>query len=190
MVARHNDVARNIHYALCKKYGLKPVHYTQVVPGVLENGAAILYWDQNLVTTTKLAHNKPDIALFDKLENRMYIIEVSVAWYSRISAAEHLKYRRYAMNSERAENEWQASLDPTAQVGLNLATELQKDRGCRVDVLPIVVGSCGEVSNSLHSHIEALGFKGASVDVLIERLTRSAVIGTHHIIKAHLSIPE
>ncbi len=152
------------------------------MPGVLENEKAILYWDQNLATNTKLAHNRPDITVFDKIANRTVLIEVSVAWYTRIVEAEEFKYSRDAVNSERTQDsEWGQVVHP----GPNLATELQKDWKCRVSVVPVIIGACGEISKNLPDFLQWI--VPNSTDTLIERLSRSAVLGTNQIIKVHLA---
>jgi len=181
----------NTQCRMCKEPvsdSLTPTHYTQSVPGVLENDSVIIYWDQNLVTSNKLAHNKPDIAVVDKNENRMVLIEVTVTWYSRITTAEKLKYSRYAVNSEESQtNVWEGAQQGTIPVGRNLSTELQTDRGCRVDVAPIVIGTCGEVGKNIHKHLSLIGINGGPAEKLIERMCRSAILGTHRIVCAHLS---
>ncbi|KAL6730476.1 hypothetical protein Aduo_001451 [Ancylostoma duodenale] len=56
----------------------------------------------------------------------------------------------------------------------------------RVDVIPTVVGACGEVTPNLRRDINALESPD-NTDVLIERIESAAVMGSNRLVKCHLS---
>ena len=73
--------------------------------------------------------------------------------------------------------------------GENLATELGRDLGYVVTVIPIVIGALGEVTWNTSQYFSKLGLPESEVEDLMERCERSAVIGSGVIIKAHFSVP-
>lgn len=187
MVKRHNSVARNIYYALCVKYGFETRHFNQTIEGRRKVGPIELYWDHPLVTTTKVAHHRPDIVVIDRAKKTVMVIEVSVSWQTRLDTQEKRKYAKYAVNSTLPEGQ-ELDSNGTFPVGDNLATELGRDHGCVVTVLPLIVGALGEVSHGLVTNLAKLDLP--RTDVLLERICRSAVIGSAIIIKAHCSVPQ
>lgn len=188
MVKRHNSVARNIYYALCVKYGFETRHFNQKIEGHRTEGPIEIYWDHPVITRQKVLHHRPDIIVIDNLRRTVTIVEVSVSWHTRICKQEKRKYAKYAVNSTLPEST-ELNSDGTFPVGDNLATEMGRDLGYVVTVLPIVVGAIGEVSKNILGYLSKLSLPGSS-DHLIERMSRSAVIGSCVIIKAHCSVPQ
>ena len=97
-IDRHDSVARNIHYKLCQRYDLTPLHYSQKVDPVLENERIKLYWNQPVQTKTILRHNKPDLIVFDKIGETALIIEVAISWFTGIGRQMEIKRNRYCVN--------------------------------------------------------------------------------------------
>jgi hypothetical protein len=187
MVTRHNSVAATLYNAICRKLGCETRHYNQRIEGIRKWDQYELYWDHPITTTRTLRHYRPDIVLFDNSLKRATIIEVSVSWYTHLEAQERRKYAKYAINSELPENQ-PLNAEGTFPNGNNLASELGRDRGHVVAVIPIVVGALGEISKNTHGNLLKLNFTPAECENLIERLARSAVIGSACIIKAHCSV--
>lgn len=184
-VERHNAVARNIYYALCKKYQLTPVHYTQQIPPVRENDKCKILWDLEMQTKVPLKHRKPDIAVFDKEAPQWIIIEVAIAHASGLNQQRDLKINRYTVNSMELADDTDLPYPP----GPNLLGDIMATYGTRVKFVPIVVGVCGEHLPVVKKDLElSLDLKGEEATNLIERLSRSAVLGTARIVRAHLAI--
>ncbi|KAL6730477.1 hypothetical protein Aduo_001451 [Ancylostoma duodenale] len=95
---------------------------------------------------------------------------------------EERKIGKYGINSTLPQDTAVGSFYP----GPNLRSVLQKDRMCRVDVIPTVVGACGEVTPNLRRDINALESPD-NTDVLIERIESAAVMGSNRLVKCHLS---
>ena len=181
-IDRHDSVARNIHYKLCQRYDLTPQHYSQKVEPVLENERIKLYWNQPVQTKTIIRHNKPDIIVFDKIGKTALIIEVAVSWFTGISRQIEIKRNRYCVNGN-----WDDDLKLPYPSGDNLTRELQTS-GWTVTFLPVVIGTNGELLSSSIEQIQAiLDFNKEAMEKCIERLQRSAVLGTSRVIKNHLA---
>lgn len=182
-IDRHDSVARNIHYRICEKFNLKPPHYSQRVENIMENDQIKLYWGQPVQTKAIVRHNKPDIVIFEKISKRCTVIEVAVSWFTGIVRQTEIKTNRYCVNGN-----WEEDLKLPYPRGDNLLKELQS-MGWKADFLPVVVGTCGEVLEGLKDRmVEHLGIsKDRAVDC-IERMERSAVLGTSRIIQNHLSL--
>ena len=62
---RHDNVARRVHWELCKKHGLESSDrwYEHTPADVVENDEVELYWDLTTQTDITVAHNRPDLIL-------------------------------------------------------------------------------------------------------------------------------
>ncbi|VDO21708.1 unnamed protein product [Heligmosomoides polygyrus] len=182
MVERHDDVARVLYYSLKRKYDLCSVKNNTRLPHVVDNDYVEIHWNMPIVTDEHLVHNRPDIMVWDKREKRIWIIEISVSWYTRVSRQERRKLHKYGTNSTLAEETAVDDFYP----GPNLRAALQRERKCRVDVIPIVMGTCGECTTNLRRHVNSLKLPDKT-DWLIEKLERNAVLGTNRLVKCHLA---
>jgi hypothetical protein len=184
MYERHDSVARVLHYAYCEKYGLKPVHYTQKVPSVMQNERVQIWWNEKIDTVNPVTHCVPDLVIFDQTERLITVIEVSVAWFTGLTLAEDRKYRKYCVNGELPD-----AYDGPEVVGPNLMAELKETyRNYKAVFIPVVIGACGEITKRLSEEgFEKLGLPEGQRVHLIARMSRSAVLGTDRIIRTHLS---
>ena len=181
-IDRHDSVARNIHYILCRRYDLQPPHYTQKVDSVQENDRVKLYWNQPVQCQTLVSHNKPDLIAFDKIQKTALIIEVAVSWYTGIENQMELKRNRYCVNGNCDDE-----LKFPYPRGTNVVSDLTL-RGWKVTFLPVVIGATGEVLSTLKDQIkECLSLNSKAALNLIERMQRGAVLGTSRIVRNHLN---
>ena len=181
MVDRHDDVARVIYAAIRRKYGLTVTPNTHT-PHAIETKGVVIHWNDVIWTSEGLAHNRPDILVWDKNAGRVWIIEISVSWFTRVQTQECKKMYKYGMNSTLPEDTPVSSYFP----GPSLRSCLQKDKKCRVDVIPIVLGTCGEVSTKLRTYLELLELPD-SIDSLIVRMQYACILGSHRLVKCHLA---
>ena len=182
-IDRHDSVARNVHYILCKRYELTPPHYTQRVAPVLENDNVRLYWNQPVQTRTVIKHNKPNLVVFDKVKKTALIIELAVSWFTGIVRQKEIKINRYCVNGN-----YEDVLKLPYPGGDNLVKELSTS-GWEVSFLPIVIGTNGEVLVGLKEELkEKLAINNKAALTLIERLQRSAVLGTSRVVQNHLAL--
>lgn len=181
MVERHDDVARVLYHSIRMKYGITTVVNTHV-PHVVDVQGVVIHWNDSIFTSEGLKNNRPDLLVWDKRAQRIWIIEISIAWFTRVLTQEQRKSGKYGVNSTLAEDTEPGSFYP----GPNLKAALQRDRKCRVDVVPIVVGACGEVTPNLRRNVEALLLPDKT-DTLIERIQQAAILGTNRLVKCHLA---
>ena len=120
---RHNRIASQIHWAFCGKYGFDRSEqwWQHKVETVLENETSKILWDFNIYTDRAIHHRCPDIALIDKVDNRVKIIDIAVLWDANIES----KYREKVGHYK------------------DLAIELSRLRQKQVTIIPIIVGSLG-----------------------------------------------
>ena len=103
----------------------------------------------------KVKFNRPDIVCFIKKPGstseyaEILVIEVSVVWYQSLLAKEKRKFEKYAVNS------MEISFIP----GPNLRGELEKFCKSSVQVIPMIVGVFGEISQNLLTHIKPINTK-------------------------------
>ena len=155
---RHNMICKNIHYKLSKKYKL-PIdasnYYKHNPPEIVENELARVLYDCNIPTDVHVAHNKPDIVVKDKRENKCYIIEVGVPFDNNIAAYEREKEIKY----QRLKNEIRRMWNVTD-----------------VYIIPIIVGSMGIVKKSLNEHLQKLPIKITIYELSIAVIKKSIAI--------------
>jgi hypothetical protein len=183
MVGRHDTALRALYTALCIKFGFPMVHYSQDILPVVENDKAKIYWNLNVVVEKKLKHNKPDLVVFDHTAKRILIVEMGISWFGRLDTQWEIKYGKYAINS-MVEDETALPYHP----GTNLRGEMENmHTGYSATVIPIIIGCCGELSNKTHDGMSHLELAPGVLKDVVERMQRSAAIGTSRIIRAHLS---
>lgn len=178
MIDRHDSVARTVHAMLCQKLGLRIPNWKARIPATLVADGIKLSWAPKVVAST-VRHNCPDMIL--EMPAKVFIIEVTVAWHGRLSKAYELKYSKYAVNSTLDDKD-----KPPYPAGPSLQRDLAKLLAKPVETIPIVVGTCGEVDDSLRTGLKTLGFTGKFADDLIAKIGRSAVLGTDRVLRAHL----
>lgn len=182
-VERHDSVLRNLHYVVCRQYGLPTTHYSQCVAPVLENDQAKVLWNQPIQTVQPMTHNRPDIVVHDKKRKNIVVIEGRVSWYTAMQLQQQIKAQKYTVNSTR-QDDYTSVPYPS---GPNLVGDLRSQHRQQVKFLPVIIGCNGEVPSTLAQDLrETLNLK--DVDQLIERMSRSAALGTSRVIKAHLAL--
>ncbi|XP_029655393.1 uncharacterized protein LOC115229120 [Octopus sinensis] len=133
-VRRHNEVVRCIHFHLCREFGLKNEKKlkTHSVQTVSVNEFVEIKVDTFIKTDIILEHNKPDLFIFDKKNNRIFLIEVGITSAPNLQQVEVEKLRKYDL----------------------LSKELELIYHANVKIVPIVLTWDGLVtsnSNSMHN---------------------------------------
>ncbi|KAK5975233.1 Reverse transcriptase domain-containing protein [Trichostrongylus colubriformis] len=182
MLERHDNVASVIYHALKRKYGLTSRVSNTHVPHIVEGDQVIIHWNDRILTRENLRHDRPDIVVRDLKEKMIWIIKISVSWYTRINQQELKKIRKYGMNSCLPEETGPDEFYP----GPNPKAALQAQHRMRVEIVPIVIGTCGECSTHLRDYVRSLKLRD-STKAIMERLQICAVLGTNRIIKCHMS---
>jgi len=186
---RHNSVAQNLYWRLCQKYRLPAPSWPDRPRATSHNTAGKLLWDMPMATRNDLAHNRPDIVEYDNARKELTVWEVGIAFYSGLQKARDRKVFRYAVNGTLPADELTVDWE---RRNTNLVDELKVlHPGWKVKLQPVIVGTCGEVLPELLGDLKSrLGLSTRPAQILLERLQRSAVIGTSRVIKNHLSSAE
>ncbi|KAK6027030.1 hypothetical protein OSTOST_06989 [Ostertagia ostertagi] len=146
MVNRHDEVARVIYKSLKKKYGLSSMITNTHVPHVVEGNDVVLHWNDRIFTTEYMKHDRPDIVVKDYKDRKIWIIEIAVSWYTRIAEQEQKEDLCLPQETEAGDY----------HPGSNLKSDLQAQHGMTVEVVPVVIGTCGECSSNLRQYIRLL----------------------------------
>lgn len=136
---RHNNVAKIIHDELCVRYGLVQQHqpyYRYHPESVLENETCKIYWDREILTDRAVQHNRPDICILNKVEQRVVFVEISVPSPVNIQKKHTEKIDKYVPLAQEVKELWRV-----------------KD----VKIIPIILGATGEIPTQLLDNINTLG---------------------------------
>lgn len=201
-VARHDSVCCSIHTLLCRKFSLKNENLSyRDVPGVIESAKVkILYNMLHKTADQRVRHRKPDLIIFFKqnaggearqpqrsLYKRIVVLEVAVSAVNGIDAQRELKRNRYCVNGT-ADGEYYIT-GTAPKGGPNLRYELETLYRCAVDFAAVVIGVAGEIPLGLKNELcNLLELTGNEWEWLVERMSRSAVLGTSRVVKAHAAL--
>ncbi|KAF2890058.1 hypothetical protein ILUMI_16115 [Ignelater luminosus] len=155
-IKRHDQVCRNLHYNICKEYGIKvgKKWYEHNPQPVIEAGETIIMWNKQIQTDREIRANKPDIVIKQKKENKCLIIDVAVPGDRRMKEKEAERVLKYK----------------------ELALETQRMWNCRTKVIPVVIGALGTTTNSFKNYIKEIPGHQLS-----KSLQKSVLLGTAHI---------
>ena len=156
---RHDNIAKLVHWKLCEKYNLEKHEkwYEHVPEGVVENEEVKLIWDINIQCDNVIEARRPDLILVNKNMKSCIIIDVAVPGDCRVYDKESEKIEKYQELKRELKRIW----------------SLRK-----VQVVPVVVGALGCVSERFNQWMEILG-----IEVNVGVLQKSALLGTVRIIR-------
>ena len=151
---RHDNVAKKIHWELCKKNGLehKEKWYEHNPEGVAENEGVKVLWDMNIQCDNVIEARRPDIVIIDKKEKSCIIVDVAVPADVRVHEKEREKVEKYQGLRREIGRLWQLR---------------------KVHVVPVVVGALGSVTKEFDRWMEKLG-----VPVDVGAVQKTALLGT------------
>ena len=163
--ARHDKVAANLHWSLCKQFGFNRTDkwWEHRAEKALENDEFKLLWDYDIQVDRQIKERRPDLIVVNKKLKEAWLVDVAVPGDSRVGSKEvekQIKYRDLAIEVQRL---W----------------ELKK-----VKVIPIVIGALGAVPVGLKKHLKEMKID----DVTFEQLQKAAVLGTAFILRRYLGV--
>ena len=156
---RHDNVARLIHWHLCKKYNfeLTDKWYEHSPKAVMEDNVIKLLWDVNIQCDHVIEARRPDIVIINKLDRTCIIVDIAVPGDSRISHKEKEKVEKYQDLKREIKRIW------------NLRN---------VIVVPVIVGALGSITKKLGEWIKKL-----DISIAIELLQKTTILGTARILR-------
>ena len=120
-------------------------------------------WDFTIQCDHFIEHRRPDIVVVDELARTALIIDIAVPGDSRVADKEIEKREKYQL----------------------LAREMHRLWHVEVEVVPVVVGTLGTVTERLPAYLERIGIAGfCSVEVL----QKNALLGSAAILRKVLDL--
>ena len=134
---RHDKVCLNIHWALCKKYGVKVCErwYEHKVESVIENDIVKILWDVCIQVDRQIEHRRPNIVVMENNTKKCLIIDIACP------VDNNLILKRYE------------KLDNYSELRLEIARMWDKE----TLIVPIIIGALGSIPNDLECDLNKLG---------------------------------
>ena len=156
---RHENVARIIHWKLCKLYELDRAEklLEHQPSSVQETDRTKVLWDFNIQCNHIIEARRPDIVIVEKEEKVCKIIDIAIPGGSRVAEKEREKVEKYQDLKREITRIWFMR---------------------KVDVIPVVVGALGKITKNLDKWIEKSGIKTKA-----EHLQKPAIRGTARILR-------
>jgi len=162
---RHNEVAKKVHWSLCKKYNIETTQqwWKHKPDDVTENDKVKILWDFSIRTDNKIQANKPDLVVVDKANKTLLIIDVACPLDINIGNKERDKILKYQ----------------------DLKTELQRLWKLKGKVVPVVIGALGAVTKHHKKHVQSI-----HDTIKTDDLQKVTLLGTSKILREVLSLPD
>ena len=159
---RHNKVANIIYQSIHPK---TDQNTRQRITEVYTDEKTEIWWDTRIKTLVKLEHDKPDIVLWKRDEQKCFIIDICVCLDVNIDKNIELKQNYY----------------------LPLAAELKRlYPEYTYEVLPVIIGATGLVTKQIVDNLKKL--KVDNIEETILKCQKNALTGTMKIIKCFMKM--
>ena len=160
---RHDNVGRYVYWQFCEKLGFNRARlwYENEPEIVVENKNFKIPWDFTIQCDHVIEARRSDVVVDDKVKKETMIIDVTIPGDARVYDKEREKIKKYSLLKDEIASLWQMK---------------------KVTVIPIVVGALGIISTKFDKYIESLG-----IEIRIENVQKSALLGTARIIRNALS---
>ena len=160
---RHDKVCLNLHWGLCRKYGLKVCDnwYQHQPEGVMENEDCKILWDFMIQCDRYVEHRRPDIVVINKRTNECQLIDVACPSDRNLVGKRNEKFRNYNL----------------------LRSEVAKLWNKRTTIIPIIIGALGSIPEDLSTKLKQL-----EIPYNITVLQKSVLLGTAGILRQVLSV--
>ena len=155
----NDNIARLVHWKLCCKYDMSRGEkwYEHQPEGVVENEKCKILWDMTIQCDHVIEARRPDVDVVVKEKNKAIIVDIASPW-------DHKVYEKGGEKIEKYQD---------------LKREIGRLWGIRhLEVVPVVVGALGLVSNRLDAWLEKLG-----VTIRTGLLQKTALLGTARILR-------
>ena len=156
---RHENIARLVHWKLCCKYDMSRADnwYEHQLEGVVENEKCKKLWDITIQCDHVIEARRPDFVFVEKENNKAIIVDIASPWDHRVYEKDVEKIEKYQ----------------------DLKREIGRLWGIRhLEVVPVVVGALGVVSNRLDAWYEKVG-----VTIRTGLLQKTALLATARILR-------
>ena len=136
--------------------------YEHVSEGVVENEEIKVLWDINVQYDNVIEARRPDIIVIDKKERKGIIIDIAVPADVRVGEKEREKVGKHRDLKREIGRSWKLKM---------------------VEVVPVVIGALGSVTNGFDRWIEKLG-----IPLSVGVMQKTALLGTARILRKVLEM--
>ena len=162
---RHNEVAKVIYHELIEMH--QNIEKRRNPETITKTSDFEMWWDKKVSVQPTVEHNRPDIVYWNFQEKKCLIIDICVPLDVNVAREEKEKCDRYVI----------------------LASRLQRlYPQYKYEIVPIVIGSTGYVSNNLQKYIEQCGFDKKKATSIIPMLQRKALRGSLKVVKTAMKL--
>ena len=126
---RHDNVAKKLHWGLCRKNGFKCGNkwYEHKPESIGGNNNVKLLWDFNIQCDNIIEARRPDIAILNKIDKSCIIVDVSVPEDSRIKNEEKEKIEKYQGPRRELCQIWQLKKAKVVPIFIGAFKAISKD---------------------------------------------------------------
>ena len=160
---RHDNVAKAVHWELCKKNGLEHAEkwYEHVPESVMENEKCKILWDFTIQTDRVIGAKRPDITILDKETSECQLIDIACPSDNKVAEKEDEKIDKYRDLAREVSNLWNV----------------------KVKIIPFVIGALGTVPTLLESRNKDIG-----ISIKTAQIQKTVLLGTARILRKVLEI--
>ena len=162
---RHDPVAKAVFMSHLKKHVGEGVPFPNEHEFIEKHSDYEYWWNVPIKTSTKLAHNKPDILIWNTEKKTCTVVEISCPADVNITKKSKEK------------------LDNYAALLRNLQMLYHK---YKFEMVPIIIGALGYVTNDLKANLEKLNFNDSEIKAISRKLQTISVSGTVKIVKTFI----
>ena len=163
---RHDRVLYQLVRAVSDNLGLKVPKQLRA-PGVMGTSAKRLIIDQSLLTDREISDRRPDLVVRLTSQRRVVIFEVACAWEPTVTERENQKRRKYQELAADLSHQWP---------------------GYRIEVIPVVVGDLGLITNMRKLLKKSHIFREKEISRLMSDVQREVLCSAVRIIKRHMTL--
>ena len=162
---RHDEVGREVYNAIIHHH--YPDERYTLPQTIWKRTDLEIWWDMLIPTTPPVKHNRPDMVVWNNQDKTCTIVDICVPLDINVHVQEKTKCDTYA----------------PLIVGL-----LRHYPEFKFNIVPLVVGATGLVTNSLVTNLKTLLSNEADVERTAAKMQQKALIGSMRILKSALSM--
>ena len=133
-------------------------YYKYEPPAVCENDDVRIYWNRKIQTDRTIPNNIPDLVLTFKKEKKTFIVDFAVSLATNLSKSYAEKINKYLPLRDEITEMWRME---------------------SVTIVPIVIGTLGEIPKKLKENISVLGLEWE----LYKPIQKSVILDTCSIVR-------
>jgi hypothetical protein len=162
---RHDQVARMVYIEILRTQD-ESIKFKQPEK-VSIVGSLEVWWDHKIPCTPKIAHNRPDMVVWERSSKTCTIVDIAVPLDANVDETESIKRSKY----------------------MPLMVSLKRTYpDYQFECVPVVIGATGLVNKSLKENLRSIGLSNKVADRLIMRIVERTICGTVKVAKSALSI--